>query len=296
MNQLREKAQEVASVEKWLLPQLLLDGKDVLRRLKRSSPIGVLDNVPFARIIHNIEDVIAAAEIRKQELIDATSLQMQHATSHIHDGFMPSPLGDDLHLPPQGLLRYYTPDSYSKFDERLRFLCPSWPDCGTAQNFQEILHGDPRTLDKLRMHCEDSKDDVSDWISAINSPAWVLERINEKWPIEQVSGEDVCVALINTTKTKQLNINFERSDLLVQGAGGRPYRENIEGGVKYAWYKHFLVYRWIPKCCIATTFTLPEFRVICQRRGIQNSKRPSLWNDIAISGSSIDVTSRWRIR
>lgn len=140
-------------------------------------------------------------------------------------------------------------------------------------DFPEVIQRDPCTLRKLRSHCANSRSSCSDWISTINSPAWVLKRINKTWPQEEVSGQDVRVALSNTAKMKQLNIFFERSDFLVREAGGKPHREKIGNGVKFAWYQHYLVYRWIPMCCVVKIFTLPGFRELCKIREVKDGKR-----------------------
>lgn len=71
------------------------------------------------------------------------------------------------------------------------------------------------------------------------------------------------IALVSTAKMERLNLLFDRSDFLVQSAGG-----SLDS-VKFAWQSHYLVYGWIPAQCVVKIFTLDQFRGICENRNIR---------------------------
>ena len=54
MDQAREQVKSLAIMEKWLLPHLLLNNQDVLRRLEGASPLCLSNNVPFPENIKMI--------------------------------------------------------------------------------------------------------------------------------------------------------------------------------------------------------------------------------------------------
>jgi len=87
-------------------------------------------------------------------------------------------------------------------------------------------------------------------------------------PYNELPADSMRIALVSTAKMERLNLLFHRSDLLLQSVGGRPYKETNQDGVKFTWTNHYLVYGWIPARCIVTTFTLAEFRMVCEDRNI----------------------------
>lgn len=59
----------------------------------------------------------------------------------------------------------------------------------------------------------------------------MLKYIDKKWPPGSVSIDSMRIALVSTAKMERLNLLFDRSDFLVQSAGGRPYSATNPNGV-----------------------------------------------------------------
>ena len=74
---------------------------------------------------------------------------------------------------------------------------------------------------------------------------------------------------MSTAKMERMNLLLDRSDFLLQGAGGRAYSTTRPDGVKFTSRNYYVVYGWIPVQCIVTYFTLTRFRNICKERKIQ---------------------------
>ena len=107
----------------------------------------------------------------------------------------------------------------------------------------------------------------------------MLKYIDEHWPTDGVSADSMSIALISTAKVERMNILFDRSDFLLQRAGGRPYRMTNPDGVKFTWAGHYLVYGWIPVQYIVTNFTLARFRDVCEGRSIRPGQYFLVWSD-----------------
>ncbi|KAL8634948.1 MAG: hypothetical protein Q9226_009408 [Calogaya cf. arnoldii] len=161
----------------------------------------------------------------------------------------------------------FGPDSHTEYDQKLGFLSSSWNTCMPAKDFEEMKANGDLSVASLQSHCE-GQPDPSEWISLSSEVSWMLEHI-KNGSIYGSSVNGGHIALISTAKLERLKILVNRSDLLVQKAGGSLCSYRNPDGVKFAWPSHYLAYGWIPKQCIVKIFTLPEFRDSCEERNIR---------------------------
>jgi hypothetical protein len=216
-----------------------------------------------------LKRTVEAASAKKEKLAHASAVFIEHTISDISD--RPSSRGfvESLYRPPQGQLRVWGPESHTKYVKKLGFLCSSWRTCRPVSSLEELKQRGSSTVTSLRSHCENQRS-PSDWISLSGDASWMLKNVNRKWPTDSVSAGNMRVALVSTAKMERLKLLFDRSDLLVLGAGGSKTGPNR---VKFAWPGHYLVYGWIPVQCIVKVFNLAQFRDICKEHNIRPGQK-----------------------
>lgn len=218
--------------------------------------------------INLLIQIAEAASVEKERLARASAVFLEYAVSDISNRLLPRTTFENLYRPPQGFLRVWGSQSYTNYKEQLGFLCSSWTTCRPAPNLEELKQRNILSTEKLQFHCEDQPF-PSYWISLYGKASCMLEYINKKWPLDIVSTSRMRIALVSTSKMERLNLLYDRSDILVQCAGGRLYSTTNPNGIKFAWPSHYLVYGWIPVQCIVKLFTLAQFRDICKDRNIR---------------------------
>ncbi|KAL8758839.1 MAG: hypothetical protein Q9199_001189 [Rusavskia elegans] len=220
------------------------------------------------RLLKGIKEI---ARTGKATLTSDLEEKHKYAVRDIPNRLLPRSTLDNLIYPPQGLLRYWGPQSHTEYDEQLGFLSSSWKTCTPAKDFEEL---NARTFflgsscaKALRQHCENDGC-PSEWISLAREVSWTLKQVNEKWPMDDAAAENK-IALISTARMERLGILCDQSNILIERAGESLFGRSNPHGVKFAWPGHYLVYGWIPVQCIVKTFSLSEFRDICSAHDIR---------------------------
>lgn len=267
-NQLRcftEKARnpinEILFIERWM-QHLHLHNYPATRSLARVV-INSSNDKSIQQEVDHLEKIARAATARREELARASAILLEHAVSDILDKLSPRTLIDNLFCPPQGLLRFWGPESHTKYDEQLGFRCSSWTTCKSTSDFGEMKTQDILSITSLKSHCE-NQHRTSDWISLSGEASWMLKYIKKHGLNNGSPTDNTRIALISTAKLEKLGLLFDRSDFLLRSAEGRQYGAGNQDGVKFTWASHYLVYGWIPAQCIVTTFTLAKFRSVCE--------------------------------
>ena len=267
--------EEVIFILTWLMPHLHLHDYPSTRSLS-----GAVINSSNDKLIREEIDLLnrtaEAASAKKERLAHASAVILEHVVSDVSDRLSPRAVVENIHRPHQGQLRVWGSKSHTKYDKHLGFLSSSWTTCRPAPNLEELKQRSALSVTSLQSHCE-NQPRPSDWISLSGEASWMLKHINKKWPADSVSTDSMRIALVSTAKMERLNLLFDRSDFLVQSAGGRPYSATSPNGVKFAWHGHYLVYGWIPVQCIVKIFTLAQFRDICEDRNIRPGQYLFLW-------------------
>lgn len=271
----RNPIEDINFIQRWMMPHLHLHDYSATPSLART----VIDPSKDKSIQEEVDlltQIAKAATIRREELVRASAVLLEHVVSDIFDKISPRTPSENLSSPPQGLLRVWGAKSHTKYDERLGFRCSSSAKCGPASTFEELKQRSNFSVRNLKSHCENEAL-ASDWISLSGEPSWMLKHIDKHWPTDGVEADSMNIALISTAKMERMRLLFDRSDLLLKCAGGRPYRSTNPDGVKFTWPSHYLVYGWIPVQCIVTNFTLARFRDVCKGRNIRPGQYFLLW-------------------
>lgn len=205
--------------------------------------------------------------IRKGRLRLALAVILDHMVDAIPDKLSPVRIKDFVR-PSQGYLRVFGPQSHTKYEPRLGFLCSSWQKCEPAANLEVLMQKGILSVPSLRSHCENDPRG-SDWISLSSDASWMLAYIDNHWPEGSASVNSMSIALVSAAKMERLGLPFDRSDLLVRTAGGAAYSRKNPDGIKFTSHRHCLVYRWIPVQCIVRVFSLANFRRACKDRSIK---------------------------
>lgn len=259
----RNHIEEVVFLQTWLMPHLHLHDYPSTRSLSEA----VID-FSNDKLIQEEIDLLNRTAKAAERLAHASAVILEHVVSDIPDRFSPRSVSEGFCCPPQGQLRLWGSQSHTKYDKQLGFLSSSWTTCRPAADLKELKQRGVLSVTSLQSHCE-NQSSPSDWISLSGEVSWMLKYIDRKWPPGSVSVDSMRIALVSTAKMERLNLLFDRSDFLVQGAGGRPYSATSPNGVKFAWHSHYLVYGWIPAQCVVKIFTLEQFRDICKNRNIR---------------------------
>ncbi|KAL9104190.1 MAG: hypothetical protein Q9163_000842 [Psora crenata] len=259
--------QKVVFIVTWLMPHLRSYDYPSTRALS-GAVINSSNDKLIGEEIDLLKRTAEAAGAEFERLAHASAVMLEQAVSNIPDKLSPRAIPENLHGPPHGQLRVWGSESHTKYDKHLGFLCSARKTCKPALNFEELKQRGALSVTSLQSHCE-NQSSPSDWISLSGEASWMLEYINKKWPAGSDSSNSMRIALIGTAKMERLNLLFDRSDILVHTAGGKPYSARYPDGVHYAWHNHYLVYRWIPVQCIVKTFTLAKFRDICKNHNVQ---------------------------
>ena len=217
--------------------------------------------------IESLRGNALAARLEKRRLIKTFTVPLRNAASDFTGASIRSVV---VRYPePRGLLRVWTSQSFTEYDQHFGFRCSGWRDFCLAVSEAELLKRQKSFLvEEIRAHCA-GKSTPSSWISTSNSASWMLKYIEKKWPVDDSSTRDVRIALINTAKLKRLRISFTRSDLLIRSFGGETFAHNTPSGVKFPWPEHYLVKFLIPTQCVDWVFSLSEFRASCGRRNVR---------------------------
>lgn len=263
----RRHIEEVVFILTWLMPHLHLHYYSTAQFLAGAT-INPSNDRSVQEEINLLIQIAEAANVKKERLARASAVFLEYAVSDISDRLLPRTTAENHCRPPQGFLRVWGSQSYTNYKEQLGFLCSSWTTCRPAPNLEELKQRNILSTEKLQSHCE-NRPIPSCWISLSGEASWMLKNINTKWPIDSVSTGRMRIALVSTAKMERLNLLYDRSDILVQCAGGRLYSTTNPNGIKFAWHSHYLVYGWIPVQCIVKLFTLAQFRDICKDRNIR---------------------------
>ena len=266
----RNPIEAILFMQRWVMPHLHLHDYPATRSLARAV-IHSSNDMSIQEEIDLLNQIAKAATTRREELAGASAVLLEHAVSDISDKLSPRTPIESLYHPPQGLLRVWGAKSHTKYDEQLGFRCSSWTECGPASTLKELEQRGILSASSLKSHCE-NEPRASGWISLSGETSWTLKYIDKHWPTDGVLDDSMNIALISTAKMERMNLLFDRSDFLLHSAGGRPYGTTNPDGVKFTWPSHYLVYGWIPVQCIVTTFTLAQFREICEGRNIRSGQ------------------------
>ncbi len=251
----------------WSMPHLNLTDYPSTR-LVAGAIIDSSNDKSLQEEVDLVKEIAEAASANEERLAHASTVFLEYAVSSISDRFSTAVFAEDLYRPPQGYLRVWGPKSHTKYDNRLGFLCSSWRTSRPAPNLEELKQRGTLSVTGLQSHCQ-KRHRPSDWISLSGDVSWMLKYINKHWPTNDVSTNSMRIALVSTAEMERLNVLFDRSDFLVQSAGGKLYSRANPQGVQFAWPSHYLAYGWIPAQCIVKIFTLRQFRDICEDRDIQ---------------------------
>lgn len=261
------EVEKVKFIQRWLMPHLHLNVYPGTRFLALQAIDSCSDRSVRTELelLLRIKDCAVQAQ---SNLATAARVVFEHAVSDIRDTFKSRGVMENLYCSPQGFLRRYGPESNTEYDDDFGFLSSAWKTCKPATDFEHLQNRGELSVASLQSHCEEHAQ-PSNWISMASEVSWMLKQTSRL--ISSDSAEDMRVALISTAKMERLGVLFDRSDLLVQTAGGKLWtRAKPPGdGVKFAWPIHYLAYGCIPKQCIVKTFTLQEFRDVCSARNIR---------------------------
>lgn len=257
----RNHIEEVVFLLTWLMPHLHLHDYPSTRSLSEA----VIDS-SNDKLIQEETDFLnrtwKAASAQKERLAHASAAILEHVVSDIPDRLSARSVVENMSCPPQGLLRLWGDKSHTKYDKQLGFLSSSWKTCRPAADLEELKKQGVLSVTNLQSHCENWRS-PSDWISLSGDAPWMLKHVNKKRLPGSVPVNDMHIALVSTAKMERLNLLFNRSNFLVQSAGGSL------NSVKFACQSHYLVYGWIPAQCIVRIFTRDQFRGICENRNIR---------------------------
>lgn len=271
----KRNIEEVVFIMTWLMPQLNLNDYPKTR-LFAGAVIDSSKDKSLHEEVDLLKQTAETASANKVRLACASATILECAVSDISDRPTHRAVAESLHRPPQGYLRVWGPKSHTKHEKRLGFLCSSWRTSRPALTPEEPKQRGTLSVRGLQLHCE-KKHRPSDWISLSGDVSWMLKYINKHWPTNDVSTNNMRIALVNTAKMERLNVLFDRSNTLVQSVEGTLYRKADRHGVRFAWHGHYLAYGWIPAQCIVKIFNLKQFRELCEDRGIQPSQYLSYW-------------------
>lgn len=162
-------------------------------------------------------------------------------------------------------IRIWHKDSYTRYSESLGFLCSDWKNVKPAVSMDHLRKFPMDMQESLSNHLDSRK--TSPWISVADDVGWILTHAH-KWRANDPNS-DCRVAIISVPEMDRLGILWERSDILVESVGMQRHRKRqSSGGVKYAWFEHYLVYGWIPAQCVIRVFPFTQYRRMCDERGI----------------------------
>lgn len=277
----RDPIQTIIFMQRWLMPHLQIHDYSATRSLARAVIVPSNDK-SIQEEVDLLNQIAKAATTRREQLVRASAVLIEHALGDISDKLLPRTPVEILCDPPQGLLRVWGPKSHTKYDKQLGFRCSAWTECGPASTFKK-LDLSIFSVRSLKSHCE-NESRASDWISLSGEISWTLKYIDKHWPTDSVLADSMSIALISTAKMKRMKLLFDRSDLLLHSVGGSSYKQTNPEGVRFTWAGHYLVYGWIPVQCIVTTFTLAQFRDICEGRNIRPGQ---LYGHILVSQISL---------
>lgn len=171
---------------------------------------------------------------------------------------------------PQLLLRAFHSGSHTIHDEELGFISSiviAEPDFD-ATSLTDSLKISRGTLEN---HCQGSNH--SELIALSDSLARILKIIctwNDK------AKREGRIAIINTTKLKQMGVLFQRTTTLATRWEISLWNQANPGGLQYANDNYWVAYRWIPSQCIEGYTTPSDLQQYCRAKGIRKSLKSTL--------------------
>lgn len=255
----------------WRFRHLLVAGEYVLLPLERFKQIWE-PRKPFAHIMTEGRSLIQENVRMWMSLIVYYSRSLDMVPDYPPLAAV-SPFNLFTNQDPAILLRYWCPCSHTDFDKTYGFRCSNWRACVPATSFEDLLKNKSTALDHIRNHCHGA-DIPSPYISTSDDVAWVYRTTQKKFAPQGLcdQGHQIKVAFISVAKLAHLAILYDRTDNRVKIAGGKLNASTNEGGVDFAWNRHWVVYGWIPPMCITKIVTAREFWTTAEAFGVLDSK------------------------
>lgn len=277
---LRQATSRVASytdrirfIERWLLPSSW--EKEAASSIAEEASKSVREEIDF---LAELEVFLCR---RLHDLENAFIRCCVHGVSFVKEPPMPRTIQNPFEFfhQPRIFLRRWSPESQVHLDQTYGFLAGGWRALKPASSLEELGERGGLICRDLKNHCEGTRFATS-WISMIDDPVWMLKDTEEKYPLDSSKSREVRISAISVARLNRLNVLFNRSNELVQQAGGRKWRQADNSSshksiIKFAWESHYLAYGWIPFQCVLATWTVEEYRCLCLKAGIKTGKSSS---------------------
>lgn len=201
-------------IEDWLLPS----------KWKRDTATSISEE-PGRSVkeeIHHLAELMVYLHRMLHDLEIGLTRCCDYGVSFVKEPSTPRTIDNPfefLHRP-RIFLRRWGPDSQVNLDQTYGFLAGNWRSLEPASTFEELMDRGGLTIRDLKYHCEGISV-ATPWISMIDDPVWMLKDTNKKYPLDSSKSGGIRVSAISVARLNRLNVLFNRSNELVQQAGGR---------------------------------------------------------------------------